>query len=263
MSRVPAARPTVRVFRIGFWLLVASLLAGCAGLQPQASDDQRRAAEINAELGVSYLRQNELAQAQRALERSLQFDPNLALAHLGMASLRERQGALDSAEEHYRRALSLDRRDPYAQTNLGDLLCRKGDYREGLELLERAIANPSYPARGIALLSAGKCHARAGDRERAEERLREALRIDPESPEALYELAQLTFEAGRPFQTRAFLSRLEALGIVMPESLLLCYRAETQLGNAEDARRCADRLKRDFRDSDEAATLLREERQRG
>ncbi|AGA32564.1 tfp pilus assembly protein PilF [Thioalkalivibrio nitratireducens DSM 14787] len=263
MSRLHALRSGGRAFATGSWLLAAGLLAGCAGLQPQASVDQRRAAEINAELGISYLRQNELTQAQRSLDRALQFNPNLALAHLGMASLRERQGALDSAEEHYRRALSLDRRDPYVQTNLGDLLCRQGEVREGLELLERATANPSYSARAVALLNAGKCHARAGDTERAEERMREALRIDPQFPDALYELALLTFEDGRPFQTRAFLSRLEAQGIVTPESLLLCYQSERQLGNAEDARRCADRLKRDFRDSDEAARLLREEPGRG
>ncbi len=246
-----------------FWLAAAMLLAGCAGLQPKASEDQRRAAEINAELGISYLRQNDLMQAERALERAIQFDPRLAMAHLGMASLRERQDLLDRALEHYRKALALDPDDPYVQTNLGDLLCRQGEVAEGRALLEQAGTNPSYRARHVALVGAGVCDLKAGETERAERRIREALEIAPRFPDALYEMARLTYQDGRPFQTRAFLSRLRALDVVTPESLLLCYRAEMQLGNREDALRCAQRLMRDFAESEEAAELQRLEQERG
>jgi len=245
------------------WLSLAALVAGCAGLQPQASADQRRAAEVNAELGISYLRQDDLAQAQRALERAIQFDPKLAMAHLGMASLRERQGSIDDAIEHYRKALALEPDNPYVQTNLGDLLCRQGQAAEGQALLERAVRNPSYTARHVALLSAGLCDQNLGNTERAERRMREALQVEPRYPDALYEMARLTYADGRPFQTRAFLSRLDALGVVVPESLLLCYKAEMQLGNRQDASRCAERLMRDFPDSAEAAELLRLEQARG
>ncbi|TVP92018.1 MAG: type IV pilus biogenesis/stability protein PilW [Thioalkalivibrio sp.] len=246
-----------------FGLVAAMLLAGCAGLQPGASPDQRRAAEINAELGISYLRQNDLAQAERALERAVQFDPRFAMAHLGMASLRERQGSLDAALKHYRKALALEPNDPYVQTNLGDLLCRQGEIAEGRALLDKAAGNPSYPARHVAMVSAGVCALKAGETERAESSMREALQIAPRFPDALYELAQLTYADGRPFQTRAFLSRLNALGVVTPESLLLCYRAEMQLGNREDAQRCAERLMRDFTESEAAAELQRLEQAGG
>lgn len=248
---------------IVFWLSLALLLGGCAGLQPHANPDQRRAAEVNAELGISYLRQNDLAQAQRALERAIQFDPRLALAHLGMASLRERQGSIDDAIDHYRKAIALEPENPYVQTNLGDLLCRQGEVAEGQALLERASRNPSYAQRHVALLSSGRCDLQTGSVERAERKMREALQIQPQYPDALYEMARLTYLDGRPFQTRAFLSRLNALGVVVPGSLLLCYKAETQLGNRQDASRCADRLMRDFPDSEEAAELLRLEQARG
>jgi type IV pilus assembly protein PilF len=244
-------------------LMVAGLLGGCAGLQSQTSPDQRRAAEVNAELGISYLRQNDLAQAQRALDRALQFDPRLAMAHLGMASLRERQGSTDSAVKHYREALALEPDNPYVQTNLGDLLCRQEQFQEGQALLAKAMANTSYSAREVAFLSAGICDLRMGNVARAEERMREALRVDPQYHEALYEMALLTYADGRAFQTRAFLSRLSALGVVTPQSLLLCYRSEMQLGNRGDAESCAERLRRDFADSKEAAELVRLERTHG
>lgn len=244
-------------------ILAAVFLGGCASVKPQASVDQRRAAEVNAELGISYLHQNELEQAQRALDRALQFDPNLAMAHLGMASLRERQGVPDAAMEHYRRALALDSGNAYVQTNLGDLLCREGQFDQGQALLAKAIANRSYSAREVALVAAGACDARMGRVERAEARLREALAIDPEYAEALYELALLTYADGRPFQTRAFLSRLAGLGVMTSQSLLLCYRAESQLGNRADAQECAARLHRQFPDSQEAAELQRQDHSRG
>jgi type IV pilus assembly protein PilF len=245
------------------WLVAVGLLGGCAGLGPQASMDQRRAAEVNAQLGISYLHQNDLEQAQRALDRALQFDPRLAMAHLGMASLRERQGMTESAVRHYREALALEPDNPYVQTNLGDMLCRQEQFQEGQALLAKAIANPSYSAREVALLSAGICDIRMGRMERAEERMREALRLNPRYPDALYEMALLTYVDGRPFQTRAFLSRLTSLGVVTPQSLLLCYRAETHLGNHVDARSCAEQLRRRFADSAEAAELLRLEQDRG
>jgi len=259
---IPVGRG-VRASSLLACLFAVGLLGGCAGLQPQASVDQRRAAEVNAELGISYLRQNDLAQAQRALDRALQFDPKLAMAHLGMASLRERQGSMDGAMKHYREALALEPHNPYAQTNLGDLLCRQERFQEGQALLAKAIANPSYSAREVALLSAGICDLREGRIDRAEERMREALRVDPQYPDALYEMALLTYADGRPFQTRAFLSRLTALGVVTPQSLLLCFRAETRLGNHTDARSCAQRLQRDFGDTDEAAEVLRLEQAHG
>jgi type IV pilus assembly protein PilF len=252
-----------RASRTSAWLLAAALSAGCAGLQPQASPDQRRAAEVNAELGINYLQQNDLPQAQRALDRALQFDPNLAMAHLGMGLLRESQGSEEVAVTHYRRALALEPGNLYVQANLGDLLCRRGDAQEAQALLAQPIASPSFSARDVALLSSGQCYARSGDRVRAEERMREVLRINPQFAAALYEMAVLTFADGRPLQTRAFLSRLTALGVATPASLLLCYKAEMQMGNRTDAQACAERLKREFGDSQEVSELLRMEQSGG
>lgn len=242
-------------------LLVAGIaaLGGCATVGPQPTLDQRRAAEVNAELGINYLQRGNLAQAERALDRALEFDSGLALAHLGLASLREIQGFEDIAITHYRKALRLAPADPYVQTNLGHLLCSRGEYGEGQALLQRAIGNLSYSSREVALLNSGLCYLRQGDMARAEERMRMALQVSPANPQVLYELAHLTLLDGRPLQTRAFLSRLWSQGIRTPGTLMLCYRSEMLLGSQVDARHCADELKRDFGGSAEAAELLRME----
>ena len=250
------------------WLSLLALFwvwgsLGCAGAQPRATEEQRRAAEINAELGISYLRQGDLMQAERALDRALQFDANLALVQLGLAALRERQGLLDEAVSHYQKALKIDPGNPYVQTNLGDVECRRGNIAEGKRLLEQATRNPSYPARQVALASLAHCYSEVGAWDRAEDYLRQALRFDPQYPDALWELARLNFHQGQPFQTRAFLSRLKGLGVVTPAALLLCYRAEMQLGNPQDAKRCADQLRFSFGETEEAAELFRWEQSGG
>jgi len=240
--------------------LAALALMGCATQQSLASAEQRRAAEVNAELGINYLQQGDLMQAERALGRAQQFDGNLAVVQLGLAALRERQGLLDEALGHYRRALRIEPANAYVQTNLGDMECRRGNLDEGMRLLEKASRNPSYQARQVALTSLAYCYSASGDMARTEDLLRQALRIDPQYPEALWELAWLNFQAGRPFQTRAFLSRLKGLGAVTPAALLLCYRAEMQLNNPQDAEHCAQQLHRNFGETEEAAELTRLER---
>jgi type IV pilus assembly protein PilF len=251
----PTVRPRLLPARLAGVTIVLLVLAGCTGIQPKPSSDQRRAAEVNAELGINYLQNDELVQAQIALDRAMQFDPDVALAHLGMASLRERQGSDDLALKHYREALRLEPANPYAQTNLGDMLCRRGELEEGQALLGQASANRSFPLRSLALFNSGMCYLRAGDTAQAEDRIREALREDPTYARALFQMAVLTFEQGRPFQTRAFLSRLDGLGVATPQSLKLCYESELLLGNPADAQRCAERLMREFGESDEAAEL--------
>ncbi|MBS3799733.1 MAG: type IV pilus biogenesis/stability protein PilW [Thioalkalivibrio sp.] len=240
---------------------VVVLLGGCAATTDRpASGDRAEAAEINAKLGVGYLREGEFEQAERNLERALEFDSGLPLANIGMAAVYERKGSTERAEEHYRVALRRDPDNPYAQTNLATLLCGQGRYEEARMLFSRAIGNPDYDRREIAHTNAGNCHANEGNAERAERHLRQALEIDSSYAPALLAMARLTYAEGRPMQTRAFLQRLESQGVVNAETLLLCYRAERALGNRRAANDCAERLNRNHPESSEINELRSLER---
>jgi len=248
--------------RAGFlapWLMAAALaLGGCAGMGDRLSaEDREEAADINAELGLGYLREGEVDQAKRNLKRALEHDRRHALANLGMAAVYERREDYERAEEHYRVALRRDADNPYVQTSLGALLCRREAFEEAQELFAKAAANPEYDQRHVALMNAGVCYVDEGRTEEAEAKLREALKAEPRYGRALLELAHLTYEDGRPMQTRAFLQRLEGLGVENAEMLLLCYQAETALGNRRAAGGCAQSLRRNYPDSDEMTTLRR------
>lgn len=250
------------LWRAGVVLALAGLLHGCGAME-QRGGESNEAADVNAELGIGYIREGEFDQAEVSLKRALEYDRNHAMANLGMATLYERRDAVDEAVEHYERALAQDPDDPHIQVSTGAMLCRQGDFERAQELFGKAIDNADYDRRDIALLNSGACYADDGEYDRAEQRLRDSLERNPESPRALLELASVSYQQGEPMRTRAFLQRLSGRGIQNAETLLLCYQAETALGRDNDAAACAERLQEEYPDSSQAEKLQRLEQEGG
>jgi tetratricopeptide (TPR) repeat protein len=83
--------------------------------------------EIHNDLGVAYLEaggDSRLQKAAQEFQHALENDPSFAPAVFNMAVLRERTGAIDEAEAHWRRYLELDTTSAWsveAQTRLFNL----------------------------------------------------------------------------------------------------------------------------------------------
>lgn len=218
------------------WVVLSA--AGCAGLEPRANTEQRAAAEANAELGMSYLQQGDLTAARRSLERALAFENENPNALLGLAALEEVEGNTAESVQLYRRVLARESANPFALTNLGDLLCRQGETTEALGLLNRGVAASTADTRDVTQLNLALCQIKTGDLQPAETSLRQVLLRDRDNPRALMGLAELSLRKGEPLQTRAFLSRLDSLGVESRRSLELCVEAERALNNPQRARDC-------------------------
>ncbi|PKL94987.1 MAG: type IV pilus biogenesis/stability protein PilW, partial [Gammaproteobacteria bacterium HGW-Gammaproteobacteria-8] len=120
------------------------------------------------------------------------------------------------------------------------------------------LEDPFYQAPEVILANAGSCARRWGEIDRAERYLREALGYDPDFGEALFSMAELSHEQQRLLPARGFLQRLESLGPLSPEALLLAVRIERSLGNETVAREYADQLLRRYPGSAEAESLMRD-----
>lgn len=238
-GRWPARRASYRRWLVA--VVIVASATGCAVLEPRATSEQRAAAEANAELGMSYLQQGELTAARRSLERALSFEADNANALIGLAALEEVEGNTEESINLYRRVIARDARNPYALTNLGDLLCRRGETNEALDLLGRAVAASTADTRDVTQINLAMCQIQAGQLEPAETALRQVLLRDASNPRALLGMAELSLRKGEPLQTRAFLSRLESMGIETRRALELCVEAERALNNAQRARDCEDR----------------------
>ena len=216
-----------------------------------------RAAEINTRLGIGYLERGQYEVALEKLQIAVLEDPGHVPAHFALALLFERLGDDGNAERHYRAADRLAPDDGGVQNAYGVYLCRQRDFVEADRHFRRAMQDPFYATPAVALTNAGSCARRAGLEQQATDYLREALNIDGNNPDALYNLAEIYYLQGDSFRARAFLQRLEAQGTAEAATFLLGFRIESDLGNQDEAERYAVALERDFPTSPETEQVRR------
>jgi Tfp pilus assembly protein PilF len=127
-------------------------------------------------------------------ERTLQVNPQSAVAESDIALSLSMRGENTRAIEHYERAIAIDPRQSIAHNNLGMLLFQRGDVDGSIAHFRAAIeARPSY-ARAHANL--GVALQKRGDLAAAEAEEREALRLQPENVEAHTSLGNLLLGRG-------------------------------------------------------------------
>ncbi|MBN8281130.1 MAG: type IV pilus biogenesis/stability protein PilW [Gammaproteobacteria bacterium] len=257
--------------RYGIPLLAVAALAmwGCvsSSSRPEPTPtSSKEAAQYNMQLGISYLRQNNLPAARDKLEKSLEQDPDLATAHAALGVVFERLEDPAGAERHYRRAVDLKPSDPDNLNALAVFTCsRKQKPDDALKLFDRAIAIPlsvKTANRVMLYTNAGTCAKRV-DLNRSETYLRGALAQDPRFPDALYQLAEVTLERGNPLQARGFIERFLAGGKPTPAALWLGVRIEQALNDAAAASRYGDQLRQTFPESNETRQFLNQARSPG
>ena len=245
-------------------VLVALLLgvSGCittSSRPPVPEANSSDAAKYNLELGISYLRQNNLQAAREKLERAIRDEPDLARAHAVLGIVFEQLEDPKGAEREYRRAVELDGFDPDSLNALAIFTCSyKQRPTEALKLFDRAIAVPlSVKAANRPMLytNAGTC-AKALDMALSEAYLRAALAQDPRFGDALFQMADVSLARGNALQARGFLERFLAVGKPTAAALSLGVRIEQSLGDDKAARRYGDRLRKDFPESKETRLLL-------
>lgn len=251
--------PLVNVFAL---VLLAGCISTTTGPRKPASSDAD-AAQANAALGLNYMQQGNFELALDKLQRAVKQDPNMVGAQSAIAMLYSRMGDPDLAETHYRRALQLSPADPDLQNNYGVFLCGRGRYEEAESFFLSAAGNGRYRTPEAALTNAGVCARKIRSAEKAEGYFRQALSRNPRFSEALWQMADLSFERGNLLQARAFLQRHMDNAESTPEALWLGIRMEQSLGQDDVARNYAGRLKSEFPTSVQTRLLMELEQDDG
>jgi type IV pilus assembly protein PilF len=254
-------------FLVALGAAVLMLSAGCVSSDlKKSSTSPKEAAQLNMQLGISYLRKGDLKSAQEKLEKSIADDDSLATAFQALGLVFERLGDLPGAERNYREAVSLAPEDPDALNALGVFLClRKQEPENAMRYFDRALAIPLSKAESNKAMlnsNAGLC-VKSLDLARAEGYLRNALNFDPSYKDALLLLADVSYSRSNYLQARAFLERYLAANRVTPDALWIGVRVERALGQTAVAREYAERLKKEFPESVEVRLLLESERDAG
>jgi type IV pilus assembly protein PilF len=244
------------------------LAAGCAG-KPEApgpvpntgtivgdASTPRNRARVHTDLATLYYSGGSMNIALEEARTAVAADPTYASAHgvLGLVYMELRENAL--AEQSFERGLANAPEDPDINHNFGWFLCQIGRAEESRRYFRRAVDNPLYPTPGRTYAAAGTCALRTGDLREAEVNLERALRLEPNLPIAMLQLAHLRYRQSRLQDARAALTRHAAVAAPSAESLWLGVRIERRLGQRAAELSYANQLRRRFPDSPEYQALL-------
>ncbi len=259
----------MKSIRFGFTVLSFLAMAACitesTGRVPPVEQPDK-AAEVNVQLGIGYLRQGDWQSARVKLEKATEQDPDNVIAHTALGLVYQNLDDAEGAERHFRRAVSLAPQEPDTLNSLAVFLCRgAGGRDEALQLFDRALSIPlskTYSNKAMLYTNAGVC-VKIVDLARSEDYLRAALAIDPQFADALLQVADVSYQRGNYLQSRAFLQRHLVVAAPSPAALWLGTRIEESMGDLEAADEFSSRLRKTFPESVETRLLLEQLRDAG
>ena len=233
--------------------LLALMLAGCAN--QQKLQQRHDAAVYNTELGIAYMRRDQLAVAQTRLDLAVQENPDDPDVHSARGLLFARLGDGKQADREFREALRLAPKNPSFQNNYAVYLCSVGRVDEGVQSFLQAARNPLYVTPELAYDNAGVCLRTAHKDVEATQMFANALAIRPSFAQALWQVADIDFSHGRYDQARKEIDAFLASNQETPDLLLLAVKVTRAQGDRLDAELYARRLQLDFPDSAQAHAL--------
>ncbi len=222
---------------------------------PTKPADAQKRAKIHTELGAVYYERGQLGIALDELKEALRADPKYAPAYnvTGLVYMQLREDR--DAERNFQRALELDPLDSDANNNYGWFLCQHKREDQSIKYFMTALKNPLYATPEKSYVNAGICMRRKGNDQAAEEYFIKALNIRPSDPQALYNMADLSYKRGQYTEARAYLVKYMKVAVPNAESLWLGLRTEHKLGNRDAEASYASLLRKRYPESNETRAL--------
>ncbi len=219
--------------------------------------DVHTRAKAHTELGSLYFQSGNLIVALEELTIAISINPNYAPAYSTRGLVLFHIKEWESADKDFRKALDLDEKDPDIANNYGWFLCETGKPKASIAYFERAFKNSLYQTPEVAFLNAGACYVKLGDITAGEEYVRRSLRLSPENPRALLQLAQIAYLRGNYDAAKLHLEKVVRATDSDAEALWLFLRVERRLGNQNAESSFAAQLRRKFPDSPQYQELLK------
>jgi choline-sulfatase len=162
-------------------------------------------------LGFLKLRQGKLDEAERYYSRSLAISPRFveSMVHLGFVELQ--RGHADKAEVWYKKAIAEDPGFPRAQLQYADLFFLRNDFAAALPYYLKTLE--ALPHQFEAVIQTGLCYQRLGDMKEAGHYYEKARLLRPDSWLPVYNLACLEALAGHHDKSLGMLQNALSLGL--------------------------------------------------
>ena len=196
------------------------------GRDPDAIETLQRAAmrapadaEIPYDLGRMYYQQGKHASAAEALGRATALDPRAYKAWDALGLACEALGDVEQAQQDYLKAIALVHTDhpqyDVVYANFADLMLRRGDYQRAFDLAAEAAERNPNDARNLFLT--GKALVHLGRSDLSVPWFEQAIALDPDYPEAHYQLFQVYRRLGRAADAERELNAFRAAAARTPK----------------------------------------------
>ena len=246
--------------RLGFiFIIIAFLMSACVTEPQREGKDLNNASDFNAQMGLQYMKQGRYDIALGKLKKAIEQNPDNAVAQHYIAVLYQQLGEFDKAEQHFQKALDLTPKNSDLLNNYGVFLCNDKKYQEAYRYFDKVLNDPLYKAKGAVYENVGLCAQGQGDISKAEENLKFALRLNPESPKSMLAMAQISFDKQQYSAARKYYYGYLENARQTPESLWLGILLENRSGNKNRMASYKVLLKGKYPDSKEAALLKKME----
>ena len=239
-----------------------ALIAGCAtqggdgGPEGGSGNESvaRTRARVHTELASGYFELGNLGVALQEVNEALRADSDYGPAYNVSGLIHAELKEDGSAEKDFKRALAINPLDSDANNNYGLFLCQRKREDEGIRYFLAALKNPLYRTPERSYVNAGLCSRGKGDLTAAVTYFEKALKLQPNLPQALYQLADILYARGNYIQAKEYATRVVRIAPT-PEGLWLAVRLERKLGDRDAEASYALQLQKKFPKSKEARAL--------
>lgn len=237
-------------------ILLLPILTACVTVGGEPPTRNEKISAINVQLGLGYLQQNNLQQANQKLLKALSQNSNSALAHKAYAILQERLLQKEVAAKHYKIAIELDPDDWQTANHYGKLLCLNGRALESEKYFLSVAQNPQYKTPEYAYLNAAQCLLKIDKKTEAKRNFNKALAAKSDFGDALIEISTLELDAGNFDAAKRYIDRFHLVQQPSARSLWLAIRSELGMDETVNVEKLGQQLESGFPNSDELKSWL-------
>lgn len=195
-------------------IFLSLLLSACvtktnSSLTDKADPDV--AVERYVQLGLEYIKRNDIHRARKHLSRALEIAPFDASANASMGLIYHQEGENEKAEELFNKAIKSNADYTPGRTYFGAYLFSQGRYQEALQQFQTAAKDTRYEGRAQVFSNIALCQIKLGNNDLGIEAYQKALQLDRINGIALAGITELYIQENAFEKSQHYYNRLVRL----------------------------------------------------
>jgi len=146
------------------------------------------------QLGLEYIKRDDLYRARKHITRALSIDPEDASANAAFGLISHQDGEIESAEASFRKAIVSDENYTRGRTYYAAFLFSEKRYKQALDHFEIAAKDTGYIGRSQIFTNIALCNVKLSDYDAALNAYQKTLRLDKANGRALSGITELLIQ---------------------------------------------------------------------